>query len=249
MVSIPGGTFVQGSPAGELGSWEDERPQHEVTLAAFNMSKYPITEKRYRDVMDLSLLGPETADFPVQPVTWFDALRFCNKLSERAGMQPAYTIEGSRVDWNRNANGYRLPTESEWEYATRAGSTTMYYFGDDPARLPEYGWFADDGDLDVDGNQRKPVGRRPANPWGLHDLCGNVAEWCWDLYVPYDQHHQYGVSKTDRVVRGRIDSYIGRARALRSAARFHADPKKAEVHFGIGFRCVLPVHVPENVQR
>ena len=112
-------------------------------------------------------------------VSWFDAVIFCNKLSEKEGRKPFYEIDDKDVrvpDWN--GPGYRLPTEAEWEYACRANASTptRYSFGDDAAQLDEYGWFQ------VNSSRPHPVGKKKPNGFGLHDMHGNVSEWCWDWY-------------------------------------------------------------------
>jgi formylglycine-generating enzyme required for sulfatase activity len=117
---------------------------------------------------------------PVENVPWFDAVRFCNALSQKEGLPPFYAINGQTVavpDWNRP--GYRLPTEAEWEYACRAGTTTLFSFGDDYDPLGQYGWYSNNYE-----GQTHPVGEKERNGFGLYDMHGNVWEWCWDGYDP-----------------------------------------------------------------
>lgn len=118
---------------------------------------------------------------PVVLVSWFDAVEYCNWLSLQEGLNPAYKIGHSEgkvsIEWNKSANGYRLPTEAEWEYACRAGSTTLYYYGDVPD--VNTGWY-----LENSGKTTHPVGSKIPNTWGLYDMQGNAAEWVWDWYKP-----------------------------------------------------------------
>ena len=138
LVEIPAGRFRMGSPQDEQGRWDDEGPVHEVTLSAFACMKFPVTRKLYAELAGTDPGWPEgeADDRPANNVSWRDAVAFCNLLSEKEGREPCYRIDGEEVAWHRAANGYRLATEAEWEYACRAGTTTRWSFGDDEARLP-----------------------------------------------------------------------------------------------------------------
>jgi sulfatase modifying factor 1 len=232
MIELEGGTFLMGSPEGEPGRDHDEGPQHEVTVSPFAMAKVPTTQRLYRELMAKNPGSPKGDDLPVNNVTFFDAVRFCNALSKRVGLEPCYAVQGQDVKWNRAASGYRLPTEAEWEYAARAGTRTRYSFGDDDARLGEYAWFG------KNASDLQPVGKKRANPWGLYDLYGNVWEWCWDRHGAYKAKSQRDPvgdeSFSNRVLRG--GSFYGGAWLLRSAGRGRNSPG-FRLRNG-GFRCV-----------
>jgi formylglycine-generating enzyme required for sulfatase activity len=189
-VRINGGTFTMGSPANEPERNDDEGPQHQVTVMAFYMGKYEVTQKEYQEVMGTNPSNFKGPNLPVERVSWFDAVEYCNKRSQKEGLMPAYTISGTggRVTWNRNTNGYRLPTEAEWEYACRAGTTGLFSTGNNiTTDQSNY-----DGNYPYNnsakGESRRrttPVGNFAPNPWGLYDMHGNVYEWCWDWYGDY----------------------------------------------------------------
>jgi len=125
-------------------------------------------------------------------VSWFDTVSFCNALSQQVGLQPCYRIDGTHVAWDTNADGYRLPTKAEWEYACRAGTASKWFFGDNPTSVDHYAWFAANTNYKV-----QPVGEKASNPWGLHDMNGNVWEWCWDWYNTYQDESSIDQSGRD----------------------------------------------------
>ncbi len=219
LVDIPAGVFSMGSDG-----YASEKPVHEVRISAFRCMKFPVTRRIYRDVMGSDPGWPEgeADDRPVNRVTWYDAIDFCNRLSEREGLTPAYRHDGDNVSWDAAADGYRLLTEAEWEYACRAGSRTRYSFGDNASDLGEYAWYEKNS-----GNAPHPVGTRQPNPWGLYDMHGNVWEWVQDCW-----HENYSGAPTDgsaweadncqqRVLRG--GSFNVWAVSLRSAVRFRSE--------------------------
>ena len=252
-VRINGGTFTMGSPANEPERFDREGPQHQVTVSSFYMGKYEVTQKEYRDIMGSNPSKFKGDNLPVEQVSWYDAIDYCNKRSQREGLTLAYTIDKSSSDtnnfskedkykyavtWNRNANGYRLPTEAEWEYACRAGTTTAYNTGS--AISDATGWYdANSGVwLLVFGGKTNPVGQKPANAWGLYDMHGNVWEWCWDWYESYSsgaQTEPTGASSgSDRVERS--GSWYSIATYLRSAFRSYGPPSSR--NHALGFRVV-----------
>ncbi|MDR1858772.1 MAG: formylglycine-generating enzyme family protein [Treponema sp.] len=240
MVLIPGGKFMMGSPAGEPYRGSDET-QHRVTLSAFRMGKYQVTQEQYQVMMRTNpssfttgvTAGENQNRHPVENVSWYDAVEFCNRLSKWEGLSPAYSINGSTVQVVSGSNGYRLPTEAQWEYACRAGTTTAYNTG--ASISDDTGWYSSNS-----GSKTHEVGQKPTNAWGLHDMHGNVLEWCWDWYGAYPSAAQADpsgpVSGSYRVSRG--GSWYGSGQYLRSAWRYYSLPGYRLSYFG--FRLVRP---------
>lgn len=187
MVEIPAGEFEMGAADDEKHAAADERPRHRVRITrSFLIGTHEVTLGQWRTVtggvpnlQPMADSAEENDELPVAGVTWNEAIRFCNALSERHRLPPFYRIADDGTVAIAGGAGFRLPTEAEWEYACRAGTQSAWSFGDDPERLGEFGWFA--------GNavgRPRPVGRLKPNAWGLFDVHGNVPEWCWDRYDP-----------------------------------------------------------------
>lgn len=230
-VLIPAGKFLMGGPETDPNHYYDECPQHEVTLTeSFYLGIYDVTEEQYEAVMGRNPSPTKGATNPVENVTWADSVEFCRKLSETSGR----TV--------------RLPTEAQWEYACRAGTTTRFSFGDDEAQLAEYGWYQDNSGL-----QSHPVGQKKPNPWGLYDMHGNVFQWVADTRAivatygsalpvtdpqgPKQNTGGRGGGPANHVLRG--GSWVYPAQKSRSATRGFAG--NGPWYFGYGFRVLVGV--------
>jgi formylglycine-generating enzyme required for sulfatase activity len=234
MVLVPAGEFLMGDPSGET----DEQPAHRVHVSACYLDTREVTQKAYESLMEKNPSKFKGPDRPVEQVDWYHAALYCNMRSLKEGLKPCYDAQTLACDFT--ANGYRLPTEAEWEYACRAGRQTQYSGGDDPGQLRSCAWFKGNADQTT-----HPVGRKTPNAWGLYDLHGNVAEWCHDLYSEtYYQKSEprdpRGPASGDkRVLRG--GSWRTREDGCRSAVRSSESPRFADACFGsdaYGFRCV-----------
>jgi formylglycine-generating enzyme required for sulfatase activity/TolB-like protein len=200
-VRLEGGRAALGSPESEEARDRDELP-HEVVLAPFYIGKYEVTQREYQEIMGVNPSTFKGPDLPVEQVSWYDAVEYCNKRSERDGLKPVYTINKTRADpgnlsefdtvrwqvsWDRNADGYRLPTEAEWEYACRAGTRTAFNTGANIiTSLANFdGNNPYSGPKGVYREKTLPAGTFPPSAFGLYDMHGNVREWCWDWYGTY----------------------------------------------------------------
>ena len=240
LVPIPAGSFMMGSPESEQGRDDDETRHKVVISKPFLIGKYEVTQKQWQQAMESNpSIDKECGDgCPVEKVTWYDAVKFCNALSKIEGLTPAYRINATLVIWDREATGYRLPTEAEWEYACRAGTTTTYHSGDSEKDLHRAGWYNKNAD-----NKTHPVGEKVPNAWGLYDMHGNVMEWCWDRfdktdYAPAEATDPIGSpSGAHRIIRGG-GWYFGYARHCRSANRGEGNPDSRNSNLGL--RVVRP---------
>jgi formylglycine-generating enzyme required for sulfatase activity len=228
LVFLPPGSFRMGSPTNEVDRWDHEGPQTEVMIQhGFWMGRYEVTQGEYEAVTGTNPSAfPGDPNRPVESVTWFEAANYCDRLTQRE--QAASRIpHGTR---------FRLPTEAEWEYACRAWTSTRFSHGEDPdyASLSDYAWHFGNR-----GSATRPVGQKLPNPWGLHDMHGNVWEWCQDWLAPYPGgtalDPQGPTAGTERVFRGGGWSFL--AYYARSAHRWGFRPDLRGN--GLGLRVVL----------
>lgn len=198
-------------PAGDLRVRETPRAFRTVTVEAFDIGVYPVTEEQLGEVLGVTASHPRR---PAVDVSWLRAVRFCNALSEWEGLDSAYTVDGEDVVWHVDSDGYRLPTEIEWEYACRAGSPAAHY-----GPLAEVAWTAADG-----VRSPQPVGAKHPNLFGLFDMLGNVSEWCWD-------HLDADSGSRDRVFRG--GGFADDAFSARADGRRGGSPRRGSDDVGL----------------
>ncbi len=234
MVRIAGGEFWMGVSDSDPRAKPTEKPRRKVKInRAFFLGKTEVTQAEYEEVIGSNpsafsakglnkarVKDLDTSKHPVESVSWLDAVRFCNRLSERHELKPYYKIDGEVVTI-RGGDGYRLPTEAEWEYACRAGATTTWHFGEKSADLKDHAWFADNSD-----DRTHPVGQKKANPWGLYDMYGNVPEWCWDRY---DERYRAYMQASDPPGPG-----TGSTRVIRGDA-WNSPGPRTPARAGLGF--------------
>ncbi|PID26497.1 MAG: serine/threonine protein kinase [Candidatus Cloacimonadota bacterium] len=176
MILVEGGTFQMGDHFNEGES--DEKPIHDVTLRSFYIGKYEITQKEYQSVMGNNPSYFKGDNLPLESITWYDAVDYCNKLSDQEGLERCYSGYGSNFTCDFTKNGYRLPTEAEWEYAARGGvnhSDNYKYSGSN--NIGKVAWYNSNS-----GKKTHEVGTKVPNQLGIYDMSGNVREWCNDWY-------------------------------------------------------------------
>lgn len=197
LIFIQGGTFQMSSNDGS----SDKKRTHTVTVSDFYMGKYEVSQELYEDIMGANPSYFLGNDHPVEQVSWYNAVTFCNKMSEKVGLQQVYTISGTNVTIDFNKNGYRLPSEAEWEFAARGGNASQGYTYSGSNTVANVAWYSGNS-----GIKTYPVGQKRSNELGLYDMSGNVYELCWDWYGDYSVVSQYDptgpISGVFRVLRG-----------------------------------------------
>ncbi|MEI7721745.1 MAG: SUMF1/EgtB/PvdO family nonheme iron enzyme [Verrucomicrobiota bacterium] len=243
-ILVPNGSFLMGASDSDRDSWGDEKPQHQVTLSAYLIGQYDVTFDEYDAYCIATGRKAKPKDEkwgrdnrPVINVSWFDAVSYCNWLSKQEGLSPSYTINGTTVSCDFSANGYRLPTEAEWEYAAKGGQAAnalaqnAFYAGS--TNIEEVAWYANNSN-----GMTHPVGQKIPNSLGLFDMAGNVWQWCWDWRGAYSSDSQTDPTGADtgvaRIQRGgawKFDPTM-----LRSTIRAYSIPLTASGL--LGFRLV-----------
>jgi len=203
-VLVEGGTFQMGAINGE----PNERPVHIVTVSSFYIGKYEVTQKEWKVLMEDNPSNFKGDDRPVESITWYQAVEFCNKLSQKEGLTPVYTICDKEVSCNWDADGYRLPTEAEWEFAARGGNQSKHFQFSGSNDKDEVAWYHENSN-----DRTHPVGSKLPNELGIYDMSGNIVEWCWDWYGSYSSTVQINprgaTSGSRRVDRGSSWYYYG----------------------------------------
>jgi formylglycine-generating enzyme required for sulfatase activity len=278
MLPIHGGTFVMGSPDGEQDRNQDEGPQHEVEISPFWMGKFEITWNQYEiwgeniDIARRKIFGTAAnprdgvADAVTRPTPPYTDMSFGMGKQQKPAICMTQHAARTYCKWLSAKTGryYRLPTEAEWEYACRAGTTTTYSFGDDATKLNDYAWY----DENTNDNY-EDVGQKHPNPWGLYDMHGNAAEWVLDQYLPDAYNKRSGGVKNPLAVPSKLYPRVVRGGGwdddptlLRTAVREGSSeewkeqdpqiPRSIWYHtdaLGVGFRIVRPLVEPSDEQK
>ena len=264
LVAIPAGDFLMGSPDTDPHRQKDEQPQRRVHVNAFWMQAHEVTWDEYRLFMFAAQSAPTAAgdkavDGVTKPTRPYVDMSFGMGVNGYPAISMTQHAANKYAEWLSAKTGefYRLPTEAEWEYACRSGTSTPYYFGSDPALLPDYAWFKGNS-----GGKYHKVATRKPNAWGLFDMLGNVMEWTLDQYAPYrtgDTHMPWvkPIAPYPLAVRG--GSWADPALDLRSAARVPSDPswKRQDPQLPksiwyetdppwLGFRLIRPAKIPSE---
>jgi formylglycine-generating enzyme required for sulfatase activity len=234
----PGMVFVKGGNL-QMGTNEvvsDEKPVHSVTLDSFYMGKFEVTQEEWEAVMDNNPSTYKGKNLPVDNVDWHNSVEYCNKRSEKEGLTPCYKGSGDKITCDFNADGYRLPTEAEWEYACRGGLESRNYLYSGGNNPDEVAWHEKNS-----GDKTQPVGKKKPNEIGIYDMSGNIWEWCWDWYD--DEYYKNSPTHNPKgAASGKQRSYRGgggpggRIMWLRSTARYSLDPTYRS--FDMGLRIV-----------
>lgn len=237
-VMIEGGTFKMGSKASDRAADVDEQKEHEVKLNSFMISKFEVTVWEWKEFIKANKMKmPEKPkwgwqdNYPINGITWNEAIAYCNWLSKKEKLQPVYSKKGPNIVCNFKANGYRLPTEAEWEYAAKGGSLSKSFRYSGSDNLDDIAWYKGNSN-----DTPHTIGTKLPNELGIYDMSGNVWEWCWDWY----NKDFYKLEKNDnprgpemgnrRSVRG--GSWDSQPNYARPANRISTEPNKTHEFYG-----------------
>jgi formylglycine-generating enzyme required for sulfatase activity len=221
---IPEGCFFMGSNTND----DNEGPARTVCVDAFHISITEITEGEFRTAMPGYLFEKSGDDLPMVDVTWYDAVEYCNRLSKAHQLDPVYTVQDSVVQTDFSSNGFRLPTEVEWEYAYGSDSSDLFFWGNDESKAEDFAWY-----LDNSMNRVHPVAQKKKNPFGLFDMNGNALEWVndwYDIYTGIKDNPEGPSSGIQRVARG--GAFNDDWESLRSSKRFMLRPDVSRNYLG-----------------
>ncbi len=234
MIFVQGGTFQMGSNDGN----SDEKAVHSVTVNDFYIGKYEVTQKEWKEIMGSNPSNWKSDNLPIERVSWYDAVEFCNKKSDKEGLTRCYTGSGKKIKCNFSTKGYRLPTEAEWEYASKGESQSAKYKYSGSYNIKDIAWYKSNS-----GGKTHPVGTKQANELGIYDMSGNVWEWCNDwydesYYSKSPSHNPKGCdSGSYRVLRG--GGWYGSVSACHEYSRHRGAPSGS--HSSLGFRLAISV--------
>jgi formylglycine-generating enzyme required for sulfatase activity len=228
MILVKGGTFKMGSSKGKYG----EKVVHHVTLNNFYIGKFEVTQKDWKIVMGKNPSYRKGNTCPVNFVDWYKAIEYCNRRSRKEGLTPCYSGSGDKITCNFQADGYRLPTEAEWEYAARGGPQSRHYKYSGSNDPGEVAWYLKNIVIFY-----QPTAQKKPNELGIYDMSGNVWEWCWDWY-DFDYYQNSPVknphgprSGIRRVVRG--GGFTNPEYSIRNAARYRLEPIRMSLNIGL----------------
>ncbi|MDP8269109.1 MAG: formylglycine-generating enzyme family protein, partial [Candidatus Tenebribacter davisii] len=233
MIAVQGGTFQRGSNSGN----SYKKPVHSITLNDFYIGKYEVTQKEWKNIMGSNPSLWKGNNLPVERVSWYDAVEFCNKKSKAEGLTPCYTGREKNTKCNFSANGYRLPTEAEWEYAAIGANQSRNYKYSGSNNISDVAWYDNNS-----GDKTHSVDTKQANELGIYNMSGNVSEWCWDwydevYYLSSPENNPQGANSGQRsVLRG--GSWAGDGDLCRVAYR-DRDNRNYSTGCSLGFRIVI----------